>query len=107
MISGPPPSPVTGAHSRGDSPRNGRCQNEARRNNAEIQKPALALSAGHVSIGNPFGPSVVANANAAGGTMVPKRAGLGTEWRRSQMATYQPWTVNRRGVPTPIGALSY
>ena len=27
---------------------------------AEIQKPALALSAGHVSIGNPFGPSVVA-----------------------------------------------
>jgi hypothetical protein len=43
---------------------------------AEIQKPALALSADHVSIGNPFGPSVVANANAAGGTMVPKRAGL-------------------------------
>jgi hypothetical protein len=43
---------------------------------AEIQKPALALSAGHVSIGNPFGPSVVVNANAAGGTMVPKRAGL-------------------------------
>jgi hypothetical protein len=42
---------------------------------AEIQKPALALSAGHVSIGNPFGPSV-ANTNAAGGTMVPKRAGL-------------------------------
>jgi hypothetical protein len=39
---------------------------------AEIQKPALALSAGHVSIGNPFGPSVVANANAAAGTMVPK-----------------------------------
>ena len=39
---------------------------------AEIQKPVLALSAGHVSIGNPFGPSVVANANAAGGTMVPK-----------------------------------
>jgi hypothetical protein len=34
---------------------------------AEIQKPALALS---------FGPSVVANANAAGGKMVPKRAGL-------------------------------
>jgi hypothetical protein len=23
------------------------------------------------------------------------------------MATYQPWTVNRRGVPTPIGAPSY
>jgi hypothetical protein len=43
---------------------------------AEIQKPALALSAGHVSIGNPFGPSVMVNANAAGGTMVPKRAGL-------------------------------
>jgi hypothetical protein len=36
----------------------------------------LALSAGHVSIGNPFGPSVVVNTNAAGGTMVPKRAGL-------------------------------
>jgi hypothetical protein len=27
-------------------------------------------------IGNPFGPSVAANANAAGGTMVLKRAGL-------------------------------
>ena len=50
LVMRPTAPPIAGLHPGGDPPRDGRGQNEARRDHrCMIQKPASALSAGHVS----------------------------------------------------------